>query len=74
MIMLAKEDIDERIAAIDLIAARIHDLNQIVGLHSTQENEYDEAEETYDSLMTTQDGEEVENPRLWPVSMRAVSL
>lgn len=69
MIMLAREDIDERIAAIELIFERIHNLNQMVGLHSTPETEYDEAEETYDSLMTTQDGNETENPRLWPVGV-----
>jgi low affinity Fe/Cu permease len=69
MIMLAREDIDERIAAIELIRQRIHNLNEMVGLSSSEGTEYDEAEETYDSLMTTQDGNEIENPRLWPVGV-----
>jgi low affinity Fe/Cu permease len=69
MIMLAREDIDERIAAIELIRQRIHNLNEMVGLSSSEGTEYDEAEETYDGLMTTQDGNETENPRLWPVGV-----
>jgi len=67
MIMLREEIVNDREAAIDLIFERIHGLNAFVGVRSSPEREYDEAEEIFDSLIATQDGDELENPRLWPI-------
>jgi hypothetical protein len=62
MIMLAQAELDERAEGIEQIYDRIHGLNEMAGLHQSPEAEYDEAEETYDALMISED-----NPRLWPV-------
>ena len=60
--MLAQAELDERAEGIEQIFNRIHGLNEMVGLYQSPEAEYDEAEETYDALMISED-----NPRLWPV-------